>query len=755
MNKKMTKALIGAVVFIVLIPFGLAAQDEGFYPYSYARLSYVNGSVYVQRTADLGYEKGEVNLALVQGDKMGTENGQAEVHFGRRNYLRLADNTKLEFAVLPQESDERIKIHLTEGSVYLRVSYLAVDKGIEVHTPDASYYILEEGLYRFDVRLDSETVVFVREGSLEAAASEGSVLVREKETVTASDGRLAGDPEYYYSREDTFDDWNGSRDAQLAQRSERQYLPSDIGEYEEELDQNGQWVYERPYGNVWVPNVSYSDWRPYFYGRWVWYPVIGWTWVSSESWGWPVYHYGRWNWRFGLGWYWIPRNHWGPAWVHWWSDNNHIGWCPLTWYNRPGLLVDNRFYDRFDDRYFSAHNGAMTVVRRDHLQSPDIGRHQIGRGELDRIDRVALKAEQPRVRPAVDNMRPQALEAKRALAARPGSRNTVKSLPSTGSGSPTRLRQGTASSGARPRERDASIAGPDRGAVSRPAIKNPETGSRAIRSYPSQKVAGTRDDSRASEGRRAGVAAPARRNGSEVRETPSRVAPTPKQGSVSDRAGSGKDQPNIKKKNDNESGSAAVKRGGVIKNYPSSSRSEASSFAPRSTSSGSYPSRVSKPDAQASRSDSGNSRRSVAATSSRAQTPAYSPRSSVSRQEPRVNRSTTSRASSPSYSRPSPSRSPSSGRSSAPSYSRPSSSRSPSYSQPRSSYSAPSRSSGSSGRSVSSPRSSGSSSGRSYSAPRSSGSSSSGGVKSSGRSSSSSSRSSGSSSKSGSVKKKG
>ncbi|MCK7478630.1 MAG: hypothetical protein M0C28_15565 [Candidatus Moduliflexus flocculans] len=36
-------------------------------------MSYVNGSVYVQRTGDLGYEKGEVNLALVQGDKMGTE----------------------------------------------------------------------------------------------------------------------------------------------------------------------------------------------------------------------------------------------------------------------------------------------------------------------------------------------------------------------------------------------------------------------------------------------------------------------------------------------------------------------------------------------------------------------------------------------------------------------------------------------------------------------------------------------------------
>jgi hypothetical protein len=245
MNKKMTKAALLAAALIVWIPLGLAAQDEGFYPYSYARLSYVNGSVYVQRTGDLGYEKGEVNLALVRGDKLGTESGQAEIHFGRRNYLRLSDNTKVEFAVLPTEGNELIKIHLTEGSAYIRVSQLALDKGVEIHTPDASFYVLEEGLYRFDVALDRDTRASVREGSLEAAAEDGSVLVRSQDSVTAADGRLLGDPQYAGSREHGFDDWNGSRDAQLSARSERQYLPSEMGEYEEELDQNGQWVYEQ------------------------------------------------------------------------------------------------------------------------------------------------------------------------------------------------------------------------------------------------------------------------------------------------------------------------------------------------------------------------------------------------------------------------------------------------------------------------------------------------------------------------------
>jgi hypothetical protein len=771
----MRNKMILAIAFIVSIPLGLLAQDEGFYPYSYARLSYVNGSVYVQRASDLGYEKGEVNLALVQGDKMGTEAGQAEIHFGRRNYLRLADNTKVEFALLPQEGDEHIKIHLTEGSAYLRVSYLALDKGIEVHTPDASFYVLEEGLYRFNVTLDRETAVFVHEGSLEAAAEEGSVLVRQKETVTASDGRLAGDPEYFYSRDDGFDDWNGSRDAQLAQRSERQYLPSDLEEYEEELDQNGQWVYERPYGNVWVPNVSYADWRPYLYGRWVWYPVIGWNWVSSESWGWSVYHYGRWHWRFGLGWYWIPQNHWRPAWVHWWYDNDYIGWCPLSWYNRPVVIVNNNFYDRYYDPYFPARNRALSVIRRDHLQSRDIARRQIGSGELDRIGRVALKGDQPRIRPAIDNARPQAIEAKRALAVRPGSRSAVKSLPPAHSVSSPRLRQGTVPSGGRAREKDASLSGPNRNAVSRPAIKNPETGDRAIRSYPSQKAAGARVEGGASGNRRAAVAAPARRNGPEARETPPRFAPSQKQPAASSKSESGQDQTRAKR-SENESKGAVVKKGETIKNYPSSSRFESSALTPRTSATArtvrpesGRPSSVSQPrsnrtDSALSRSPASSPPRSSGTSSARSQNPTYSSRSSVSRPPSRLSApsSSTSRSSSLS-SRPS-----SPVRSGSPSYSRPSSSRPPSYSQPRSSYSAPSRSSGSSsGRSFNAPRSSGSSSGRSYSAPRSSGpssgrsssvarsgGSSSGRASSSGRSSSSSSRSSSSSSKSGGVKRK-
>jgi len=403
--------LVLAVGLFILLPAPARGQD-GYYAASYARLSYVRGDVFVQRGAELGYEKGEVNLALIEGDRLGTRDGLAEVQFNLRNYLRIDRDSQVEFAVLPREGDDKIQIRLLEGSLYLRVRSLAVEKNIEVHSPDASYYILEEGLYRFDVR-DGSTDVFVDQGQLEAAGEEGSLLVQNNEGLRAVDGRLESEASYARPAYDEFDRWNSSRDDQLAvRRSSTRYLPTALDSYEDELYDNGRWVYEQPYGYVWTPYVSYSDWRPYYYGRWVWYPIIGWTWVSSESWGWCTYHYGRWHWRHGLGWHWIPTSYWGPAWVHWYSDYDHIGWCPLSWYNRPVVIVNDRFYDRYDGYRYPYNNRAMTVIRRDQLQARDIGRHGLRVDQLRGLGQVNLRAEQPSIRPVVDRSSLDATAAK-------------------------------------------------------------------------------------------------------------------------------------------------------------------------------------------------------------------------------------------------------------------------------------------------------------------------------------------------------
>ena len=391
---------LGTVLGVLLcwIPIIAFAQSDEFYDYSIARLNFVRGDVSVERGSDLGTEKGEVNLPLVAGDVLVTGDGQAEIHFGKKNYLRVDSESRLELVALPEREGDMIKLHLLDGGVFLRVSVLSGEKGIEIHTADASLYILEEGLYRVDAGAGTKTEVGVFEGSAEAAGEDDSVVIRAGGKLFASDGALESSSEYASAEFDEFGRWNASRDDLLGRKSVSAYLPSDISEYEEELDASGRWVYERPYGYVWVPWAVQQDWRPYYYGRWVWYPVFGWNWVSSESWGWCTSHYGRWHWRLNLGWYWIPKVHWGPAWVHWYWDDDYVGWCPLGYTNRPVVIVNNRFYDRYGDGYYPAHSRALTMVRRSQLQSRDVHRNALGASGLRSVGRISLRARQPEAR---------------------------------------------------------------------------------------------------------------------------------------------------------------------------------------------------------------------------------------------------------------------------------------------------------------------------------------------------------------------
>ena len=386
---------------VALVAVGLPAGAEDLYDQSYARLSYVKGDVSVQRGSDLGQETGEVNLPVVEGDTLVASSGQAEVQFGRRNFFRLDSASEALFASLPKRGDDTVKIHLLSGQAYLRVTTLEGEKAIEVHTPDASFYILEEGLYRFEVAEGGGTEILVHEGSAEAAGEEGSVVVDAHERLRARDGGFGSGPETFHASRDGFDGWNATRDDLLGRRASSSYLPSEIADNDNDLEDNGRWVREASYGYVWVPYVQDVEWRPYLFGRWVWYPIIGWTWVSSEPWGWCTYHYGRWHWRFGLGWYWIPTTHWGPAWVHWWHGHDHWGWSPLSYYGRPGVIIGNRYYDRWYGDHYPYNSRALTVVHRDRLQAHGISRHALRTSEVAGLGRISLTSSQPDAKPLI------------------------------------------------------------------------------------------------------------------------------------------------------------------------------------------------------------------------------------------------------------------------------------------------------------------------------------------------------------------
>lgn len=679
-RKKMLKnrsigVLIGA--FLVLAPLFAAAETDDYSDYSFARLNYVKGEVSVQRASDLGTEKAEVNLPLVEGDKLLTMDGQAEVQFGRRNYLRIDSFTQVEFAALPSEVVGRIKVHLLEGRAYLRVGSPGEEKSVEVHSPDASFYILEEGLYRFEVDADNGTEIFVHEGSAEAAGEGGSVVVKAMEKLAAARGELLSDPESFYARSDGFDRWNESRDDLFGRRNTSAYLPSDISEYEEELGDNGRWVYEQPYGNVWVPYVNRVDWRPYYYGRWSWYPIIGWTWISSEPWGWCTSHYGRWHWGDSMGWYWIPRSHWGPAWVHWYSDRDYVGWCPLSYYDRPVVIVDNHFYGRYRDPYYPINSRALTMVHRGQLQSPAISRHALAASQFNALGRINLRAEQPAIRPVIDSSALRSPGSERILSGS-GSRairsyGTNSSLANRGalSGQSLRSPSSGSSSGVSSRNRSLS-SGASTGSV--PSLQSDST----LRTYPSSSSYG--------------------RSRNTPTSTPRSIFGTGTSTRSGETSGPGKGYPSRILKDET--------RQSTVREYSSGTESRVSEgrYGQVSRRVSSYPSSYS---GSVSRRESAPSSRSyVSPYSSPRSSRFYSSRdsSSISSQSSRRSYSSPSRSSSYSGSYSSPSRSSSYGST----YSAPSrSTSSGSYSSGRS-YSAPSHSSGSRSSSSSSSARSGS-----------------------------------------------
>jgi len=481
----MKKIITIATALLAVLPLVAFAQNDGYYSGSYTRMSYVKGDVYVQRGQDQGYEQGEVNLVIVEGDKLGTKNGRLEIQLGRRNHLRLNDFTQVDIAALPKSDSDPTKIHLLSGSIFVRIGSLDREKSFEIHTPDASFYVMEAGLYRVDIGADKNTEFRVFSGSAEAAGEEGSVLVKEGERIVAADGRFSSESSSLISRRDDFGDWNESRDAVYSRTMSRTYLPAEYADYENELADNGNWVNEESYGNVWVPRHAYSDWQPYHDGRWAWYPIIGWTWVSYEPWGWCTSHYGRWGWGMNLGWYWIPYSHWswGPAWVHWYWDNDYIGWCPLSYYNYPGVILNNRFYDRYSRGYFPNNSRSLVMIHRNQLQNRRISQVALDRSRISRIDRISLKAAQPNMRPSA--IRDGALATKaRAVLSRDNLRSVNKSFAAVGKGvsrgelKPSVVRKSAEPSSIRPEQK---AVGRDAAGVGR-NLRSPSS----IRSFPSR-----------------------------------------------------------------------------------------------------------------------------------------------------------------------------------------------------------------------------------------------------------------------------
>ena len=375
------------------------------------RIKSVEGEGYVQRSYDEGKEEATVNLPLFEKDVLGTTDGRLAVYLGRLNYLRLDADTVVVLEKVPALRQTDLAIRLEEGSVYLEIENLDREKGIEIQTADCGIFLLDKGVYRVNSGSNGQTEVVVLEGIAEVAGSDSSSNVRENQKIVMKRGQMTERPFYFYAADkDDFDRWNKeqNRDLGYARYGTSRYLQSGYEDTEYEMSRAGRWVYMSDFSSyVWRPHYAGADWRPYANGRWVWNPYYGYVWTSYDTCGWFTHHYGRWNWSYSSGWYWIPSYHWSPAWVSWCWNDHYYGWSPLSWWNRPVVIINNHWDRNYDyHRGIPRHSRSTIIIRKNELSAANIHRVALNKATLGQVngDTIAYRGSAPSLRPELNKV---------------------------------------------------------------------------------------------------------------------------------------------------------------------------------------------------------------------------------------------------------------------------------------------------------------------------------------------------------------
>jgi len=412
--------------------------EEKFEPTYYEnakvlRVKYTQGEAYVQRSYDEGFEEAAVNLPIFEKDTAGTTDGRLEVYLGRLNYLRLDYDTEVIFDKVPELRKTGMNVRVTKGGIYLDIENLDFERDIEIQTPDCGIFILDKGLYRINVNEGGRTELYVYEGIAEVSGSDYNRNVRENQKLVMFDGRVKERPFYFYSSDsDDFDRWSRERNKTVgyARYSSSRYLDEGYEEHEYELSRSGRWQYDSSYDrHVWIPYNVGADWRPYHHGRWVWSPHYGRVWNSSHTWGYFTHHYGRWHWNPIFHWYWIPGYRWSPAWVSWFWDDNYYGWCPLSWWNRPVIVMNGRWWR--DYRYrggIPLRARSTTIIRKGQLSASGIHRVALRKGAVGKITKksIAFRGKGPGIKPVHSKVRVINARGKSVVYKRNGIVSTTK-----------------------------------------------------------------------------------------------------------------------------------------------------------------------------------------------------------------------------------------------------------------------------------------------------------------------------------------
>jgi len=315
---------LSAVLAMAFVLAAIGAQAESHV--RIIRLSYIDGSVEMDRATGQGMEKAILNTPVTEGVRLETGNdGLAEVEFENNSTIRLGENSELQFTkLLIDDSGAKVnEIQLLKGTAYFDTKG-SKDDIYRASVGDSIFLIHRDTQLRLSDD-DGNAKLAVLKGEVELQTPQREVKVGKKETLTVDPNSASGYDIAKGVDAEPLDRWNDERSAyQQSYSYNNPGVSSSINGYGySDLNYYGGWSYLPGVGYGWQPyGVSnWYGWNPYLAGAWAFYPGFGYTWASAYPWGWLPYHYGSWTFLGGGGWFWVPGNFYRNR--GWWGNGFH------------------------------------------------------------------------------------------------------------------------------------------------------------------------------------------------------------------------------------------------------------------------------------------------------------------------------------------------------------------------------------------------------------------------------------------------
>jgi hypothetical protein len=277
------------------------------------RLSQVTGEVQLDRQTGNGFEGAFANLPIVQGSKLRTGEGVAEVEFEDNSSLRLTPHSLVEFPVLTMNASgvRTSTIHVAGGAVYVSLTKnkdnnVNVTFGKETLALSPASHI-ELALNEKQPRLD------VLDGTVAATNGATTTEIGKKKGMLFDPAGAAAPTLVSKNEKGPYADWDKRQveyHNHFAPTGSSHYAGTPYSYGLADMNYYGGFTSMGGCGMMWQPYLASAGWSPFSNGVWAWYPGNGYSWVSPYPWGWTAFHSGSWNYCPGAGWGWQPNNNW-------------------------------------------------------------------------------------------------------------------------------------------------------------------------------------------------------------------------------------------------------------------------------------------------------------------------------------------------------------------------------------------------------------------------------------------------------------